>query len=409
MKRHGLVGLLLLLGLTVSIPAQQPRVPRFRRCLGAAQAPPDMYFGEIAGVAVNSKRQRVRVHTHGRAGQVGADGFRRRRSSSSGPGRSSHLGNRRHALSKGWAPRSGSTGRHIWLVDTAGRVVKLGPDYRFKMVLGRREEAVGERMRRPPIQPGTPVPPARRGLVQRTDRRCLRRAGQHLHQRRLPIRTCTETTSVTQSSYQIQSGNRYWISLRSLVRRSVELARRPAAVSESQERVIQDRCTHKPGESNGLMRVMMRREPEERRSEVTSEVHPRGHSRAFADDVDARKRRDTYPAVDNFRSEPLWSTRTERETAPPTPQKRTIATLLRKYRAPLPPSRSRRQPSSQSRLLKTTARAERRGKKTDGRRGGNDWVEDTKANENPVRFGIDSAGRSPAVWSEAEVSGAVSG
>src|SRR5580765_4565021 len=53
---------------------------------------------------------------------------------------------------------------NIWLVDNGSdEIVKLSPDYKVRLILGRRNEAVGERTRRAGMNPGQPVPPPRPG------------------------------------------------------------------------------------------------------------------------------------------------------------------------------------------------------------------------------------------------------
>jgi hypothetical protein len=127
--------------------------------------PADLYLGEVAGVAVNSKGH-IFIYTRtggaeatsimdGRAAQLfefNADGTFVK-----------EIG--KNLYSKAWAHAVRIDKQdNIWLVDNGSdEIVKLGPDYRVKLILGRRNEAVGERMRRPPIQPGTPAPPPRPG------------------------------------------------------------------------------------------------------------------------------------------------------------------------------------------------------------------------------------------------------
>jgi hypothetical protein len=127
--------------------------------------PTDLYLGEVAGVALNSKRH---VFVYNRTGGAEASSILDGRAAQLfefGPDGVFIKEIGKNLYSKGWA-HSVRVDRedNIWLVDNGSdEIVKLGPDYKFKLVLGRRNEAVGERMRRPPIAPGTPIPPPRPG------------------------------------------------------------------------------------------------------------------------------------------------------------------------------------------------------------------------------------------------------
>ena len=71
----------------------------------------------------------------------------------------------KNLYSKGWAHAVRVDNEdNIWLVDNGtDEIVKLGPDYRVKLILGRRNEPVGERVRRAGMTPAQPVPPPRPG------------------------------------------------------------------------------------------------------------------------------------------------------------------------------------------------------------------------------------------------------
>ena len=127
--------------------------------------PADLYLGEVAGVALNSKGH---IFVYSRTG--GSD------ASSILDGRSAQLFEfnpdgtfvkeiGKNLYSKGWAHAVRIDREdNIWIVDNGSdEIVKLSPDYKVKLVLGRRNEAVGERIKRPPPPPRTPPPPPRPG------------------------------------------------------------------------------------------------------------------------------------------------------------------------------------------------------------------------------------------------------
>ena len=127
--------------------------------------PPDLYLGEVAGVALNSKKH-IFVYT-----RTGADdgstilAARMARLFEFNPDGSFVKEIGKNLYSKAWAHAVRVDREdNIWLVDNGSdEIVKLSPDYKVRLILGRRDEAVGERQRRPPIQPGTPPPPPRPG------------------------------------------------------------------------------------------------------------------------------------------------------------------------------------------------------------------------------------------------------
>lgn len=127
--------------------------------------PADLYVGEVAGVALNSKRQ-IFVYTRtgaddgatilepraARLFEFRADGTFVR-----------EIG--KNLYSKGWAHAVRVDREdNVWLVDNGtDEIVKLGPDYRVKLILGRRPEPVAERVRRAGMEQNRVVPPPRPG------------------------------------------------------------------------------------------------------------------------------------------------------------------------------------------------------------------------------------------------------
>jgi len=160
-KRY--LNLLLLLTPALFAQASAPDIPF--DVADVIKMPPDLYLGEVAGVAVNSKGH-IFVYTRtggaesssimdGRAAQLfefGPDGTFIK-----------EIG--KNLYSKAWAHAVRIDRQdNIWIVDNGSdEIVKLSPDYKVKLILGRRNEAVGERMRLPPVPPRTPPPPPRPG------------------------------------------------------------------------------------------------------------------------------------------------------------------------------------------------------------------------------------------------------
>lgn len=127
--------------------------------------PPDLYLGEVAGVALNSRRH-IFVYT-----RTGADDGatilepRSARVFEFNPDGTFLKEIGKSLYSKGWA-HSVRIDRddNIWLVDNGtDEIVKLSPDYKVRLILGRRSEPVGERVHRAGMLESRTVPPPRPG------------------------------------------------------------------------------------------------------------------------------------------------------------------------------------------------------------------------------------------------------
>ena len=166
LKKFLLIALMLF---TVATGAQQPAMPAAADIPFDAQdflkMPTDLYLGEIAGVALNSKKH-IFVYT-----RTGADDGqtilepRSARVFEFSPDGSFVKEIGKNLYSKGWAHAVRvDKDDNIWLVDNGSdEVVKLGPDYRVKLILGRRPEPVAERVRRAGMEQNRTVPPPRPG------------------------------------------------------------------------------------------------------------------------------------------------------------------------------------------------------------------------------------------------------
>ena len=185
---------LLALGGELLLVGQQAPVPEIPfEVTEPLELPDDLYFGEIAGVALNSERH---VFVYTRTGGSGASILQGERAQlfEFGPDGRFVREIGRNLYSKAWAHAVRvDRDDNIWLVDNGSDlVVKLGPDRRLELTLGRRDEAVLERLRKPPIPTDAPDTASAPRVLLRADRRGLRRAGQRLRQRRLHQLACPQ-------------------------------------------------------------------------------------------------------------------------------------------------------------------------------------------------------------------------
>jgi hypothetical protein len=158
--------LIFVAGASAQEPSTRPAVPDIPFDVqDILKMPQDVYLGEVAGVALNSKKH-VFVYT-----RTGADDGstilepRSARLFEFNPDGSFVKEIGRNLYSKGWAHSVRIDKKdNIWLIDNGtDEIVKLSPDYKVRLILGRRNEPVGERVRRAGMTPGAPVPPPRPG------------------------------------------------------------------------------------------------------------------------------------------------------------------------------------------------------------------------------------------------------
>jgi hypothetical protein len=152
--------LLLLLATATSLLAQQPQVPeiKFRSVPGFLKMPPDLYLGEVAGVAVNSKghlfvfsRGSTTGPAYGAAAaqllEFNPDGKFVR-----------EIGHNLYAWSFAHSVRIDKDD-NIWVADKGSdMVIKFDPEGRVAMVFGRKLEASDEGAE-PLKHPKPPLPP----------------------------------------------------------------------------------------------------------------------------------------------------------------------------------------------------------------------------------------------------------
>ena len=166
MKRIGLLTLSLAVLLPVRPSGQQGRAPEisFDSAPNLLTLPPDIYLGEVAGVATDSRGQ-LFVYTRTGNPTVGLGNSRL----------FSHGGSRLFQFDRtGRFVREIGQGIYaflvahsvrvdpqdnIWIVDEgSSQIVEFGPDGRVRMILGRKPEAVSIRL--PPSSSTTPAAPA---------------------------------------------------------------------------------------------------------------------------------------------------------------------------------------------------------------------------------------------------------
>ncbi len=147
--RHALVLLALL---TLPAPAQAPRAPEipFDSVPNLLKLPPDVYLGEAAGVAVNSKGH---IFVYSRGGRTQLFEFDK-------DGRFlREIGKDLYGFDFAHVVRIDKDD-NIWCVDEGSNmVIKFNPEGRVVMLLGRKWEVPEGRPEQPP--PGTAPPPAR--------------------------------------------------------------------------------------------------------------------------------------------------------------------------------------------------------------------------------------------------------
>src|ERR1700690_1768842 len=156
MKRLALAAILCL---SIHMIAQQsvPEI-RFQAQTDFFKLPPDLYFGEVAGVAVNSKGH---VFVFSRGGTTGPayGAAAAQLLEFDGDGRFvREIGRNLCAWSFAHAVRIDKED-NIWAVDKASdMVIKFNPDGRVMMVFGRKKEASDE-AEGPWAHPSPPAPP----------------------------------------------------------------------------------------------------------------------------------------------------------------------------------------------------------------------------------------------------------
>ena len=126
--------------------------------------PPDVYLGEVAGVALNSAGHIFVFTRSGSPGHVLAP--RAAQLFEFGPDGAfiREIGKELYAMAWAHSVRIDADD-NIWIVDNGSDlVVKLSPAGRVLLVLGRRRESVAALHRSPPSEPGAPALPTRPGI-----------------------------------------------------------------------------------------------------------------------------------------------------------------------------------------------------------------------------------------------------
>ena len=179
----GPIHLLLFLYMSSFLFAQQPQVPeiQFQSVPDPLKLPADLYLGEAAGVAVNSK------------GHI----FVLSRGNSTGPAYGAaaaqllefdaegkflrEIGHNLYAWSYAHSVKVDQED-NIWVADKGSdMVIKFSPEGRVAMVFGRKQEASDEKTG--PLPHPEPAAASRRWNVPPGNRHGVGQGGQHVHQR----------------------------------------------------------------------------------------------------------------------------------------------------------------------------------------------------------------------------------
>jgi hypothetical protein len=153
---------------SVSLLAQQPPQIAYRSVPDFLKPPPDLYFGEVAGVAVNSKRH---VFVFSRGSTTGpAYGAAAAQLLEFGPDGQfiREIGHNLYAWSFAHSVKI-DRDDNIWVADKGSdMVIKFNPEGRVMMVFGRKQEASDEGTE-PLRHPKPPLPPVDGMFRQVTD------------------------------------------------------------------------------------------------------------------------------------------------------------------------------------------------------------------------------------------------
>src|SRR5205814_8671449 len=153
------IALAVCLCLSIQLLAQQP-VPeiKFRAQIDFFKLPPELYFGEVAGVAVNS-RGHILVFSRGSSTGPAYGAAAAQLLEFDGDGNYiREIGHKLYAWSYAHAVRVDKDD-NIWVADKGSdMVIKFSPEGRVLMVFGRKQEASDEgtgplRHAKPPLPP----------------------------------------------------------------------------------------------------------------------------------------------------------------------------------------------------------------------------------------------------------------
>jgi len=160
--------LVLFLLLAIPVSAQQPPEIRYHSVPDFLKLPPDVYFGEVPGVAVNSKGH-IFVFTRGNsAGPAYAASAAQLLEFAPDSKFLREIGHNLYAWSFAHAVKV-DKGDNIWAVDKGSdMVIKFNPEGRVVMVFGRKQEASDEGTA-PLKHPKPPLPPVDGMFRQVTD------------------------------------------------------------------------------------------------------------------------------------------------------------------------------------------------------------------------------------------------
>ena len=167
--------------LNLSLFAQQVPVIEYTSVPNFLKLPPDIYLGEAAGVAVNSRKH---IFVLSRGNTTGpAYGAASTQLLEFGPEGKfiREIGHNLYAWSFGHAVKVDAED-NVWVADKGSdMVIKFDPEGRVAMVFGRKQEASDEGTE-PLKHPKPPLPPVD-GMFRQVTDMAWDKAGEHVHQR----------------------------------------------------------------------------------------------------------------------------------------------------------------------------------------------------------------------------------
>ncbi len=167
MRQCALLLFLALGGTLLAQPARVPEIP-YRSVPGFLKLPPDMYLGEVAGVAVNSKGHIFVFSRGGTTGPAYGAGAAQLLEFNSSGYFQREIGHNLYAWSFAHSVKI-DRDDNIWVADKGSdMVIKFDPQGRVAMVFGRKQEASDEGTA-PLKHPRPPLPPVDGMFRQVTD------------------------------------------------------------------------------------------------------------------------------------------------------------------------------------------------------------------------------------------------
>ncbi len=180
--KHWLIGFLLLIGAPSFAQQDVPTIP-FDSVPNPLKLPTNMYFGEVSGVAVNSKGHVFVLSRGNTSGPAYAAAAAQLLEFDANGKFVREIGKNLYAWSFAHAVKIDPQD-NIWVTDKGSDlVIKFDPEGRVLMIFGRKQEASDEDTG--PVKHPNPPLPAEDGKFRQVTDMAWDKAGDTLHQRRL--------------------------------------------------------------------------------------------------------------------------------------------------------------------------------------------------------------------------------